>query len=94
MLQVAEGLSRSPSRADSGDSQAADVSSGTPREKSDSESRRPLPNSEQTAAAAIAPPAGGESAGSCSLSGSGDGDEKRDQSKEEPPLELRQQEGQ
>lgn len=37
--------------------------------------------------------AGGESASVSSLSGSGDGEEKRDQTKEEPPLELRQQEG-
>lgn len=102
VLQVAEGRSRPSSRADSGDGQAAAVSSGTPGGRSDSESIPVLQNSEKpaaaagaakTAEAAVAPPAGGESAGSILLSASGDGEEKRDQSKEEPLLELRQQEG-
>ncbi|XP_075882772.1 ubiquitin carboxyl-terminal hydrolase 19 isoform X3 [Nelusetta ayraudi] len=98
--QVAEGRSRSSSRADSSDGQAAAASSGTPGGRSDSESRSAEQNSAQEVAAAAAgaveaagaPSAGGESAGGSSLSGSGDGEEKRDQSKEEPPLELRQQE--
>lgn len=88
---------------DSGDGRAAAASSGTPGGRCDSESRPALQNSELTAAAAgapeaagaaAAPPAEGELAGKSLLSGSGDGEEKRDQSKEEPPLELRQQEGQ
>lgn len=102
VLQVAEGWSRPSSQADSGDVQAPAASSGTPGGRSDSENRPMSQNSEQAAAAAgagetaeaaAAPPAGGEPAGGSLLSGSGDGEEKRDQSKEEPLLELRQQEG-
>lgn len=88
--------------------QEASTSSGTPGGRNDPESRPVAQDSEQdtlacqqsasrelaeAAAAVGVAPKCGQSAGGPLSSGSGDGEEKRDQSKEEPLLELRQQEG-
>lgn len=87
--------------------QEASTSLGTPGGRSDPESRPVAQDSEQdtltcqqsasgelTAAAAVGvAPKCSQSAGGPLSSGSSDREEKRDQSKEEPLLELRQQEG-